>query len=72
MRVSPTSIDFSNIAFERYDNTKYAVTSIVSGGQSTPNGMWLYGAATGLTANDVGRWVANNTTSAYIGFNAEL
>ena len=71
MRTTPSSIEFSNIAFERYDNTKYAVSSILLG-SGTPNGIWVYGTASGLTANDVGRWVSNNTTSAYFAFNAEL
>ena len=72
MRVTPTSLEFSNVTFERYDNTKYAVSSIVSGGQGTPNGIWIYGSGSGLTANDVGRWCADNTIGAYIAFNAEL
>lgn len=71
MRITPTSIEFSNLAFERYDNTKYAVSSVVLG-SGTPNGIWVYGSATGLTANDVGRWVSNNTTAAFFAFNAEL
>jgi hypothetical protein len=71
MRTTPSSIEFSNIAFERYDNTKYAVSAVLLG-SGTPNGIWVYGTASGLTANDVGRWVSNNTTSAYFAFNAEL
>jgi len=71
MRVTPTSIEFSNITFERYDNTKYAVSGILAG-NGTPTGIWVYGTASGLTPNDVGRWCANNSTSAYFAFNAEL
>jgi hypothetical protein len=71
MRRTPTSIEFSSIAFERYDNTKYSVSSILLG-SGTPNGIWVYGTASGLTPNDVGRWCADNSTSAYFAFNAEL
>jgi hypothetical protein len=71
MRITPTSIEFSSIAFERYDNTKYSVSGILAG-NGTPNGIWVYGSASGLTSNDVGRWCADNSTSAYFAFNAEL
>ena len=71
MRVAPTSVEFSSVGL--YDgNTTYAITSITLAFPSTLSSMMDWNVASGLTANRSYGLIANGSTSAYIGFVAEL
>ena len=71
MRVAPTSVEFSSVGL--YDgNTTYAITSITLSFPSTLSSMMDWNVASGLTANRSYGLIANGSTSAYIGFVAEL
>jgi hypothetical protein len=73
MRVAPTSMDFSTLA--NYDGqTITAVTTAALGGsvQSQSVAYVAANVASGLTQYRPYKLIANNSTSAFIGFNAEL
>jgi hypothetical protein len=76
MRVFPTSIDFSNTAIqEAIGGALNSISSftISAGGSSSPNNNIVFQANTsGLTNGRTARLLANNSLSAFIGFNAEL
>ena len=73
LRVTPSSFDFSNIAFFNVADTKFALTSptLNSAQSNTSHGIFT-ATITGGTANNAGRILSDNTTAGYIGFNAEL
>jgi hypothetical protein len=73
MRIAPTAIDSSTLAFSKWDNTHYAMSSVTldSATTSTKNA-YVYGTGSGMTAGNIGYFGANNLASAYIGFSAEL
>jgi len=73
MRIAPTAIDSSTLAFSKWDNTHYAMSSVTldSATTSTKNA-YVYGTGSGMTAGNIGYFGANNSASAYIGFSAEL
>jgi hypothetical protein len=70
MRVTPTVLDSSNIAFLKSDGSQVAITSPVIYLCSPVAGA-LYGTVTSSTAGTVGT-VVSNTSTGYIGFGAEL
>jgi hypothetical protein len=74
MRANPSSVDYSTLAV--YDHSGAgvnAVTNLVLEGTSTLNTVGLsVTVASGLTQTRTARLAANNSTSAYIGFNSEL
>ena len=76
MRVFPTSIDFSNMAIqEAIGGALNAISSftISAGGATSPNNNIVFQANTsGLTNGRTARLLANNSSSAFIGFNSEL
>jgi hypothetical protein len=74
MRVIPTSMDTSTLAYSKFDNTHFALTSLVlETGISTNKIAYVYGNMTGgPAAGTVGYFGSNNSSSAYIGFSAEL
>jgi hypothetical protein len=79
MRVSPTAVDTSaaNTFFLQQSSgaTSYPLTtapSLNSGTNSNVGCGINWGVASGLTTNAIYSIYANNTTSAYIGFSAEL
>ena len=73
MRTTPSAIDSSTLAFSKWDNTHYALTSpVLDGPTLTTKNAYVYGTISGATAGNVGYFGANNSTSAYIGFTAEL
>jgi hypothetical protein len=73
LRVTPSSFDFSNIAFFNVADTKFALTSpTLNGAQSNTSHGIFSATISGGTANNVGRILSDNTTAGYIGFNAEL
>ena len=73
MRVAPTSVDTANLGIREYAGTVRALSSIVLDGNfNHPNGAFIYGTITGGTVGVPAQLIANNSTSAYIGLNAEL
>jgi hypothetical protein len=73
MRVAPTSLDFSTISFLNYAGTFYAMSSVsIDLNQNSTLSANINGTVSGATAGHVGNIAANGSTSAYIGFSAEL
>ena len=72
MRVSPTSIDFSTLAFVNYADTLYAASSLTLPTNNNKQVILVSGSMTGATAGHAGRLTGNNSTAAYLGFSAEL
>jgi hypothetical protein len=72
MRVTPTAIDYSNLALRNASGTYYALSSVTIEGSSTPYGVYFYGTISGATANQPGTIYSNNNASGYLGFSAEL
>jgi hypothetical protein len=70
MRVNPTSLDFSGLAFQDVNGLR-AVSSVTIN-QSSAGSPQLAIVTTGMTANLVGTLLSNNTTSSFLGFSAEL
>jgi hypothetical protein len=73
MRIPPTTLEFSNIAFENYANSQYTLSSVIF---STPTVTTLtariQGTISGAVAGHAG-WVnGQNSTSAYLAVSAEL
>ena len=73
MRTAPTAIEYSNLGVSADNATIIAVSSaaFVSGENGTDNAMVRF-AATGLTQYRPYGVYSNNSTSAYLGFSAEL
>jgi hypothetical protein len=73
MRITPSSIETSTLAFSKWDNTHYTLSSLtLDTATSTEKTAYVYGTGSGMTAGNIGYFGANNSTSAYIGFSAEL
>ena len=73
MRVPPTSLDFSTISFLNYAGTFYAMSSVsIDSNQNSTLSANINGTVSGATTGHVGNITANGSTSAYIGFSAEL
>jgi hypothetical protein len=71
MRTTPTSLDYSNIAV--YDGSTVTATTAIALDQTSPMfGGLLVTVASGLTQFRPYSLLSNNTTSAYLGFSAEL
>jgi hypothetical protein len=71
MRVAPTAIDYSTLA--SYDGTNIVAVTSVSNTYANRNGGAIQlGVASGLTQYRPQIVLSNNSTSAYIGFTAEL
>jgi hypothetical protein len=74
MRTNPSSVDFSTLrVFGQSTGVYNAITNVTIDANSTAlNTVFFNLASTGLTANAVYGYSANNSTSAYIGVSAEL
>jgi hypothetical protein len=72
MRVSPTSLDFSTLAFVNYADTLYAASSLTLPANNNKQNIFISGSMSGATAGHAGRLTGNNNTAAYLGFSAEL
>jgi hypothetical protein len=71
MRVGATAVDYSTLL--AYDGSASSAVTSLSINQTGRNFVdLLFGVASGLTANRVTQLQANNSTSAYLGFTAEL
>jgi hypothetical protein len=72
MRITPSSIESSTLAYSTLTNLHYALTGVTIDASTSNNKIaFVYGSGTGLSTA-YGYFGANNSTSAYIGFNAEL
>jgi hypothetical protein len=71
MRVSPTSLDTANLAFLYGAGTVTSMSSL-SLDLTNPSAASITSTVASMTANLPGFIVANNSSSAFIGFNAEL
>jgi hypothetical protein len=73
MRTSPSSVDFSNLTFSRFDNVSYNLSSVTMASNTGSSfGILVYATISGATAGNVGKWTCQSTASAYLGFSAEL
>ena len=72
MRTKPSSVDYSTLLV--YDQVNLiAITSIAIQSESTPYlGRFNSTVASGGVANRMYEIAANNSTSSYLGFSAEL
>jgi hypothetical protein len=72
MRIKPTSVDYSTLRVSD-GATGHAITSLTIGGECNKISLKLnVGVASGLTAYRPYDITADNSTSAYLGFSAEL
>jgi hypothetical protein len=71
MRTTPSAVEYSNIAWRKYDGALYALSAVVMDQPNSQN-IGVVGTTTGLTANWSGNYFNNNTASGYIAFTAEL
>ena len=74
LRTSPISMDSSNLAFSKWDNVHYALSSPVLETNISSNKVaYVYATMSGgPTGGTVGYFGSNNSSSGYIGFSAEL
>jgi hypothetical protein len=73
MRTTPTSTEFSNIAFHRNDGTLFAISAVtIDPATDSILGSMYNLTVSGVTAGNVGRVLGNNNSGAYFGVSAEL
>ena len=74
MRVTPTSLDYANVGVRNSAGTTTGVTVLAIAGYGSTEQAVHYSitVASGLTANNSYGLVANSSSSAYVGFSAEL
>jgi hypothetical protein len=72
MRAAPTSLDFSTIALADFGGGIVAATALAIGYKSDKTIGLTVTVATGLTQHRPVQLFSNNSTSAFIGFSAEL
>jgi hypothetical protein len=71
MRVIPTSVDFSTLVYQQSEGGLFAISSAAFNSPGLQC-VRLDLGITGGTANRPGQILTNNSTSAYVGFSAEL
>jgi hypothetical protein len=73
MRVIPSSVDYATLALQQKGGSPLnAVTSVTLGLQSPSLANTSFNVASGLTDGAWHRLMTNNSTSAYLAYNAEL
>jgi len=72
MRVIPTSVDSSTLAIGIPGSSAVAVTSVALSSATNVMPSISFTFATNFSANQIVMLTANNSTSAYVGFSAEL
>jgi hypothetical protein len=72
MRIAPTSVDFSTLAMLNSVGSQQTVTGLALSFAGSVSSMVQPTVASGLVAGNCSMLVANNSTSAFLGFNAEL
>jgi hypothetical protein len=74
MRVTPTSVDYSTLGISVIGVSTNAVTSLTFGSNANNSlrAVLTTGVASGLTSGNFYSLTSNNSTTAYLGFSAEL
>jgi hypothetical protein len=73
MRIAPTSVDFSTLTAQDQAGATYAMSALsIDTATVTPFGTSVNSTVSGATAGRYGRVLANNSTTAFLGFSAEL
>jgi len=72
MRILPTSVDFSTLRFTDYSSTFVISALVFDNSGNGRNTQLVSGTSTSLTTNRGYAISGNNSTSAYLGFSAEL
>lgn len=73
MRDVPGSLEWSTLAYQRWDGTMFAVSNIgVDQATDTPFGFMANWTVATTTASTAGRILGNNSASSYFAVNAEL
>ncbi len=72
MRVKPSSIEYSTLQGYDGSNLLGAVSALTLGGDATNDWTVLTATLSGMTQYRPTQLIANNSTSAYLGFSAEL
>jgi hypothetical protein len=73
MRTTPTSIDSASLCIREASGVRRSLSSIVLDSAVTNADLaFIYGTISSGTVNITGQLTADNTTSGYIGFSAEL
>ena len=73
MRDVPVSIEFSNIGYQRWDGSIYAISAVsIDTGTDNIYGFMGNFTVSGPGASTAGRILGNASTSAYFAVNAEL
>jgi hypothetical protein len=73
MRISPTSVDYSNIGLTDSGFNVFTISNLViDGGYSGPLNVNMLATSTGLTAHRPARLQNNNNAAGYFGLSAEL
>jgi hypothetical protein len=73
MRTTPSSLDYSNIAFERFGGTGYTATNCqLLGARLSTQCIGINLTISGATAGNVGHIRSAVSTTGYLGFSAEL
>ena len=72
MRITPTSLDYSGIAFGNYADTFLSISSAVATNQGNSTYVQFQATVTGATLGHAGRITGNNNGNAYVGLSAEL
>jgi hypothetical protein len=71
MRVEPSAIEFSSIAFRQSDGASFAMSAAAMA-VPTASAAQVYATVSGVTANRPGYIEKNGTTAGYVAFIAEL
>jgi hypothetical protein len=74
MRTAPTTLDYANLALRSASGTIASVATLTISASFTTNAVAHIQCTgmSGLTANQIYYLIANNSSSAYLGFGAEL
>ena len=72
MRVKATSVDFSTLSVSDFANPNLTTSNVVLRTESTENWSLVRVVVTGATQYRPYSLTFNSSTSAYVGFNAEL
>jgi len=73
MRIAPSVLEFSNLAFENYASTQYTLSALsITGSTNTTISTRLQATMSGATAGHFGYLNGQNSSSAYLAVSAEL
>ena len=73
MRDVPSSLEWSTLAYQRWDGTMFAVSNVgIDANTDTPLGFMANWTVAATSASTAGRILGNNSASSYFAVNAEL